>query len=1258
MLIMACKIKEEVKKVLGDASNAEIDAAVSAVKKYAAEDKEIDSARNEQNARSVMGSMEDDKAYFDRLEAAIANPGVETDGITFIPGSDASLGLLDGVLDGAIINEIINNYKKLGIQIPEAYIVNAMEFMNKVKGAVTAVGGTELSHNFAMFNSTEEHSKAFWVNKAGIDENGNIDGGKIFLINGTTDRPISTTGELLFHELTHSATEAGLNSNTKLLRQVSRVQREVMKQLTPEILLSHLKDPTKAEKDRAQEIIRYMNGDPSEFLAYAISNPNVFMAMQKMNIRIDTFKINKEDSNAFTAVFDKIKEILNDIISVITNGPTAASALKESINEILVRNVNAKARIYDGDMFNDYDQFVTGGRFGKIDKFMKDGSEKIGEKLDRLMESTATTRAGLSSFLDAVGEVQGFRQFRDSGVMQSIAHTVFRSTTNREFAGLFQIIRKVKADNDKEQNTLKEANANLVNSWFKGVDAATRSAVTDLLAVDPNALDMDRVELAELFESPVVLNAKINKLVSEIGVNEYLHQARDLGWYMIHGESKSRILQTNAHRIYYRMWNGEKNPPLIGDIDGDPAKDSDMIDKINQLTTLFAIKYVDQRNKDLIVKLMKDENAIAISTDGTNTEGIHVVDLAMQHYESTRQEELRQFEEYANVLDKGWLRKAYSREKKARIVPEDLLRSMVERGWGEKGKVDGGAKYSAAATEMRGDGKKYYIMFADDYSASRTQGAIHDVGYFDQVQQMKDIYEEGQDGFEENIELVKNYRTTLSKDANVWADFVIAETDDMMKRDNHLMAVMKVDGTIVDYSVPISRADAQEHLALDRDIASVLAATITHRSAKVRSISNNVSVINKLLADEKEHANDDNYITISKDGEYAKEYAKIPEYTRDYIFAARKRFGLEGHPHSLVIHKDMLDDLVGYKDYSFAAEFKLGENGKYFDMKNHPIMALQVEKIEYFLKKIISRYKTVLVILNPATIAGNAWSNMVVASIHGIDPKTYTRKFIDHWKNIEDYNEVHNELIKLKSEKEAGFKGLDNRIEGLERRLRINPMHKLMKDGQFNMIIEDIDVHDNKEDHVEYYKRILLEKVIGTKGGKAAIEATENGLLTKNSGSFKVIEKLTAYNDLINRMIVQEKLEFELNQELANGSDMTNEEYASRQQDILNYVDQLFVNYSYLDNRYIKYANDMGLVLFTKYFFRSMKTLKQVYDKKPLALTAFLGFDNFVYDAVGDPWEGVFDIENKLETKVGPTAQFDLWSVMEKVFLPAPTNMF
>jgi hypothetical protein len=55
---------------------------------------------------------------------------------------------------------------------------------------------------------------------------------------------------------------------------------------------------------------------------------------------------------------------------------------------------------------------------------------------------------------------------------------------------------------------------------------------------------------------------------------------------------------------------------------------------------------------------------------------------------------------------------------------------------------------------------------------------------------------------------------------------------------------------------------------------------------------------------------------------------------------------------------------------------------------------------------------------------------------------------------------------------------------------------------------------------------------------------------------------------------------------------------------MLNYVDGLHVNYTYLDNRYIKLANDLGFLVFTKYFFRVAPAILRMAQRK--AFTMFL----------------------------------------------------
>lgn len=1255
----ACKNKVIglVRNEIGEKSDLPDNQILSAVEKYTNAIAKIDEDKIISEIGSVMGSMEQDADVLRKMQDGTYKR---------LTDKSAILSLIDDSFSKQLMTEMIAVYQS-GYPLSNEYGTHAMGFVNSVKAALQQSTADDIQHRFEVYDTDNEFTSAFYGDSnVGPQQTGTIDGGTIVVLNGTTPSQLSNKAELLLHEFSHSATELAMKQDGKLNRQVAQIQLEVMKQLNWTHLVAHIKDPTVAEKKRAHELIRYMNGDPSEFLAYAISNPMVFESMKNMRIKIDTFAISAE-GNAFTKVIDKLKEVLNKIISVITSGPTASTALNGVLGNLIATNMNIRTKVYTGETFDDYDAKVTGGKFEKVDSFMKEGSSKIEERMKKLAEMTPSSQRSINQFMDIIGEIRYIRDIRETGVVQSIMHTVFRQTTDKDFAAAFQLIRKVKTENDKEQNSLKEINSSLVNSWYKDIPLDQRKAITDLLAIDPAALGFSRKEeYAELLKDSTKLDTMIADLAEKIGENEYLNQAQDLGWYMMHGESKNPLLQTNAHRIYYRMYNGTKQLPLGKDIslESSDSFHKDRIADIDKLASLFAMKFIDERNKGLIVSLIENENAMVHSSDVTDIEDYHVVDRSLKLYQTSVDNERADFKAYTDLLDKGYLRKAYRRNIKSRIVPENLLEDMMKRGFGDKTKEHGGMIYSKAATEMRNDGMKYYLMFADDFSVSRTQGAIHDVGFFDKTQQMRDIYDGDEAMYEENTKLVKEKMLTNNNYNGLRKAFKMLDADEMAGREDNLMPVLRLNGDIIDYSLPISRSDAENHMELDRDIASVLAATITHRSSKARAIRGNIASVNYLLEDGVNHTDDPDYVVLRKSTKeeresgkpykYEKQWAMIPEYTRDYIYNHRTSLGMEGDPNSILIHKDMIDDFIGYKDASLA-NLKIGENGKYFNMQNHPATALRVEQFQYFLQKLIARYKTILVILDPSTIIGNAWSNFNIAMVHGIPPQTYARLFFQHWRNLDEYNEIHSELLKTISERDSGMKGLDHRIAGLQKRLESNAMHELMKDGQFNMIIDDIDSHNNKEDHIQYYKRKAVEKIVGSKGAERAKDVAENVLLTKDSTSFKVIEKLTAYNDIINRAIIRDKMLFELEEDV-NAGIVASDDREAKEREILNYVDQLFVNYSYLDNRYIKYANDVGLLLFTKYFFRALKTIKQVYDKKPLALTLFLGIDNFVYD-LEDPYKNYFNLETAIGNRVGPTASLDFMEMAKKVLTPGSFGM-
>jgi len=129
--------------------------------------------------------------------------------------------------------------------------------------------------------------------------------------------------------------------------------------------------------------------------------------------------------------------------------------------------------------------------------------------------------------------------------------------------------------------------------------------------------------------------------------------------------------------------------------------------------------------------LIGDKDAIVNSSDTSEYEDYHVVDRSLALYKTSIDNERADFKGYVDLLDKGYLRKAYRRDIKSRIVPEHLIPEMIKRGYGDKKLHNGGLIFSQAATNMRNDGTNYYLMFADNYSVSRTQGE-HYLAYQDQ----------------------------------------------------------------------------------------------------------------------------------------------------------------------------------------------------------------------------------------------------------------------------------------------------------------------------------------------------------------------------------------------------------------------------------------------------------------------------------------------------------------------------------------------
>ena len=76
----------------------------------------------------------------------------------------------------------------------------------------------------------------------------------------------------------------------------------------------------------------------------------------------------------------------------------------------------------------------------------------------------------------------------------------------------------------------------------------------------------------------------------------------------------------------------------------------------------------------------------------------------------------------------------------------------------------------------------------------------------------------------------------------------------------------------------------------------------------------------------------------------------------------------------------------------------------------------------------------------------------------------------------------------------------------------------------------------------------------------------------------------------------------------------SNESRQEYTQDVYNYLDQLFTNYGYLLNKYLKYPSDMIILEFIKYFLRQGKAVLSTARRQPLGSAIAESVDMFVWN--------------------------------------------
>ena len=969
---------------------------------------------------------------------------------------------------------------------------------------------------------------------------------------------VFTQSEVLMHEITHIMTEHAMRANPTLRSQVRTVQEAVENHVKKsgmakeDLFLGHIakKDRTSEDVALARKTYDYaILGNESEFLAYATSNESLFESIKDIKVTRKLFGSIESNSN--------IAKVLNKLIDAINKTYSAISMQGDRVSKIIPSLVHNLAMAQaKQEALNAQEEPVptrVEQKFNKMNEKLENINGLMTDKMQKLFKTNSIKLSHIDS-LKKISEINGIKQLKESRFFQDIIYNLVKRTNDEDVADFYQLYRQIKKVQESDKEKLKYNIAVVLNESLKDLNEAERKASKRaLIDIDAHSLLANGYtidDIAEFMSDENKLNAAIlerqknvKKLAQQKLYGAYIRQADNLGYYMVNKQDRIVNAMKNAHNIVNAYFDVNM-APFRAKITN---KDS-LIREVDILATLSAIKYTGSENKAIAVR------AIGKSKDGL-VQAVNTLGNAMDIYDK----EL--FEKQRGITNVDYRVKGYSyqqsmEEKSMFMVTESEMKWYKRLPWMKV------VKDVSDMTFKKG-GEKKFLIVASNIDVGRTKGAMDIIGFKRSGVDVKDIM--FADGFDDI-----NVRDTVDMLKKKYSSAVYAPFDEA-KASTQLSPVLDLNGEIVNYKFDMSHEEKVAFLSMNDDIVEVVASTLTNTHAKTSAIGENMKVVNWLIddADKNYKANPTAYTIIEPsrkdyDSKTAEMWKIIPEYTRNYI---RMKTGES----RLIVRTDMLNDVLGYKDFSLSDIEWI--------KKRYPIMSRHILELESVWKNIVGKYKKIVVTMMGDVVFSNMFSNMMMAMQHGVSPARFVQKIKEGWDVLDAYEKDSNLVVQLKVRKVAGEKDLAAKIKSLEDKLKRNPMHKFVQDGLFAPIVEDINAGVyRKSNSVDRTIDKLADRL--PKNVKSVIDVL---YVNENTSLYGTLLKVVQYSDIISRYAVSEAL-------MKKGMS---------ERESMNYLDQLFVNYNYNENRYLKYMNDIGLVMFTKYFFRTPKALIHMASKYP-----------------------------------------------------------
>ena len=993
---------------------------------------------------------------------------------------------------------------------------------------------------------------------------------------------LSRVSEVFLHEVNHSMSHHVFKENIKLRRIMEDLRDSALKSgVDYKVFIEGIQNPTAEEIEIAKMKFEYTfdkTANVEEFYAYATTNENVYNAVKDIEITsglVKELELDPKNKEPFKKVLNILIKEINRLWRLLSGrGDTGGKIIVDMISTIAkldAEMAQKKSQADNSDLgISDYAK----GKINALDEALEPVIQKVSDWNDKLSAKQSASWLG-----EKIRKIPVLNELLETGISQYLWRMVTQDTTANDVADMYMVFRHSKQVVEKHTADIRNGVNAVATELYKDIDTPTKNAVTRIL-LEADLAQFNAEEIKSLLENPKNIDDEINKLKAELEIkpnSDMLKQIEGLAEYLVSGKTVNHNQQINANNIVVGLYKEQRKYK--------PAN-KNKVKLVDKLVSLIALKNSDSVQVDLLKNV---DNEILDKT----------INMYRGYMDSMR--------ENATIDAHDPIQKGYTRPEdgliKYELIPEEEVKaqqSVLMKLVNEK-------PYAVI------EGKRYYLMTGRTKSVGFTEGAIGLISHTAEGIPLSSLIRKNNE-LKGKLELMDGELKRRTREIILSISRQEKSADKYFKlgEGKTLVPVYDHQNNLVDYRIQLNKLEKEVNLP-DRktELEDVLSHTFSRSIKTSLTATENKKVIDTIIEHTaagilerpqdyvliEEYTETDRLNGVKREKRHDR-WEYLPDHTKDYIFQKNNK-----KHKGIFIHKDFVELMTGEKDVTIGNFAKFG-----IDLRKYPVARARLMALESYLAEILGYVKNAMVVLNADVLLGNQMSNAMVAITHGIDPIDYAKKFKTRWQQLNEYNEKLQQLAELEVRKMAG-ESVDNKIKQLNRQLEGNTWNELVKDGQYTALVEDINIESQGEGQLMTMAKDYLEK----KNWLGAVNTVKNMLyINRTTSLYNSMLKTVHYGDAITRQIIKEELE---KKAIARDGELKSEV----EREILNYLDQLLVNYGYTMNRWWKYAERVGGLFFMKYYLSQAKAITIMTKKNPTRMALMQGAQQLTGIDVQDP---------------------------------------